>query len=193
MIPANEGIESALSLLSIGGNVIHATETCYGIACDVGNLEAVARVFSVKKRPSDMPLSVLFENIEQAKEYVEWNALAESFMCDLPGPLTLILPMKQRTPIPIFVRPFKIQDSIGVRISIHPIAGELVRRFGRPISTTSANIHGAKPAYNIEDLLAQFGDSTPDPDVLLDSGPLEKLNPSRVIDCTGTSPVILRP
>jgi len=186
-------IGAAVEALRAGSIVAYPTETCYGLAVDVSNSAAVAKLFALKQRPADMPVSVLFASVVQAKEYVEWNERAEKLAEDnLPGPLTIILPSKTDTPTPLHVTAtLKAQSSklktIGIRVSTHPIAQALVTAFGKPISTTSANIHGEPNTYSTEELVSQL-----QPDLVLDSGELHKNEPSKVVDLSDDKAKILR-
>jgi L-threonylcarbamoyladenylate synthase len=188
-----QAIDLALSVLEGGGIVAHPTETCYGLACDLTNPSAVARLFALKKRQPDQPISALFSSLHHAKEYVEWNAKADDLAKKhLPGPLTLILPLHSNTPNTLFPTPRnERRTTIGVRISSHPIAQELVERFGKPLSTTSANIHGQPASYSTQEIVAQFPDDPPDV-LLIDGGPLPLRPPSTIIDLTGPSPQEIR-
>ena len=99
-------IKKALCILKNGGVVAHITDTCYGLACDMTNPKAVTKLFEIKHRPINMPVSALFASLEEAKKYVEWNDMAEKLAEKyLPGPLTLILPLKKPLPHPIFTTP----------------------------------------------------------------------------------------
>jgi len=202
MVESPSALDRALSVLRSGGCVVHATETCYGLACDLSNPDAVARMFRVKKRPEGQPVSALFPSVNEAKRYVEWNDRAEKLAEEyLPGPLTLILPRKENIQCPIFVTPpqklkavsFQLSASIGVRVSSHAWAQTLVTRFGRPISTTSANVHGEPSPYGVEEIVKQYEHCTEKPDLIVESGPLPFRKPSRIIDCTGTSDIQRRP
>ncbi|MBI3336964.1 threonylcarbamoyl-AMP synthase [Candidatus Peregrinibacteria bacterium] len=176
-------IKKALRILQYGGVIAHATETCYGLACDMTNPTAVAKLFGIKHRPNDMPVSALFTSIEEAKKYVEWNALAEDLATTyLPGPLTLILPLKKNTIIFSCLK--SNASSLGIRISSHPIARRLAKEFGKPLSTTSANLHGQPNPYCVDDIVPC--------DLILDSGNLPEVPPSKVVDCTGQEPKMLR-
>lgn len=185
-----KSIDLAISLLERGGIVAHPTETCYGLACDLTNPTAVARLFAMKKRPLDQPVSALFPSQEKAELYSVWNdyarELAEKY---LPGPLTLILPLRTDAPHQLHPLPTSLKrlTTIGVRISSHPLAQKLVEIFGKPISTTSANIHGLPATYSTEEMTVQFLDFTTDV-LLLDTGPLPLSPPSTIIDLTGPSP-----
>lgn len=193
-----QAIEEALVILRKGGVIAHATETCYGLACDLKNPEAVKRLFAIKHRPPDQPVSALFASLAEVEKYVQWNNEAEQLARQyLPGPLTLILSMRIDAPR-IFVNPDpnneltnkpirqaqgrRINDTIGIRVSSHPVAMELAARFGGPLSTTSANIHGEPNPYDTAAIIQQFKDQEAQPDIILDSGTLPFVPPSTVID-----------
>lgn len=182
----DEAIQEAVNVIQEGGVVAHATETCYGLACDLQNPEAVTKLFQIKERPYDRPVSALFANVEDAKEVAEWNDDAEQLAKKhLPGPLTIILPLYE--PKRFFATP-RGGMSIGVRVSNHPLAKALVTECAMPISTTSANLHGKPNPYTIADILMQFKDKKMLPDLILDSGTLPFVPPSTVIDLTGEEP-----
>lgn len=188
--PTQENIRRAAEVLQAGGIVAHATETCYGFACDIANQAAVARLFALKQRPHRLPVSALFESIEQAKLFVEWSPLAENLANEhLPGPLTLVLPLKAESTL------FPTPDgstTLGVRVSPHPVACALVSAFGGPVTTTSANIHSLPNPYSPEEIRAQCEQTGETPEIILDSHTLEKRLSSSVIDISGGSVEILR-
>lgn len=193
LIPATpDGIPRALEILQAGGVVAHATETCYGLACDLSNEKAVANLFAIKKRPDTQPVSALFASIEDAKVYVEWNDQAEKLAREqLPGPLTIVLKIRQDAPKTLYPTPSG-GETIGVRISSHPLAQELVSRFGSPISTTSANLHGEPNPYAAREIEDQFVAMGLRPDAIVNSGMLERRKSSTVIDLSGGGRMILR-
>jgi L-threonylcarbamoyladenylate synthase len=186
-------VERALTILREGGVIVHATETCYGLACDLSNPDAVARLFAIKDRPHTMPMSALFSSLEEAKKYVIWTAKADALAAKhLPGPLTLILPLRTDAPARLLPTP-QGGDTVGIRVSSHPIALRLAEAFGAPLSTTSANLHGQPNPYDAKAIAAQFTDKEAQPDLILDSGTLPPVPPSTVVDLAGTStPSVLR-
>lgn len=193
VIPAStDGIARALEVLQSGGCVVHATETCYGIACDLGNPDAVKHLFEMKQRPVHQPVSALFSSMEEAEKYVVFSPLARELVRKyLPGPLTLVLPVQLKTPTPIFVTAdSEMPATIGVRISSHPVAQALVEGFGRPIATTSANLHGKPSPYSVAEIKAQWDLVAPTPKLIIDSGFLAIAEPSTVVqierDCVTT-------
>jgi L-threonylcarbamoyladenylate synthase len=186
-LPASEeGTRQALETLRTGGVVAHATETCYGLACDLQNPEAVNRLFAIKQRSDDQPVSALFKDIEQAQAFLEWNEEASQIAAgNLPGPLTIILKLRHDAPHMLHVVPITNNQSlitIGTRVSSHPTARALVEQFGSPLSTTSANIHGQPNTFSPEDIRKQFADAGHKPDLILDDGALEPTDASTVVD-----------
>lgn len=191
ILPATpQAIDEAIAIIAEGGIVAHATETCYGLACDLSNPVAVAKLFAIKQRPNDQPVSALFADVNQAKEFVEWNERAEELAIGLPGPLTIVLPL--RATAKLFPTPHG-GATIGIRVSPHPTARALVTEFGSPISTTSANIHGKPNPYSAADIVKQFAGLPDLLDLILDDGVLPSTPPSTVIDLTRGEGEILRP
>lgn len=178
---SDEGLRQALQVLAEGGTVAHATETCYGLACDLSNAKAVERLFQVKERPLQQPVSGLFADLELVKQYVEWNELAEELSAQLPGPLTIIVRLRSDAPKALFPTP-NGNNTVGIRISPHRVAMELAKQFGSPVSTTSANIHGHLDSYSPQDIMDQFLDAKFRPDLIINSGALQNNPPSRIID-----------
>ncbi len=201
-----QSIRSAAKALIAGQVVVYPTETCYGIACDLTNLNAVKRLFAIKQRKPMQAVSALFASVDDAKNYVEWppaaNELAQKY---LPGPLTIILPIKSGAPS-LYPLPMTSQGhpersrgtthlprrspkakpgsprTLAIRISSHPIAQSLVLSANRPLSTTSANLHGQPEAYDLPSLLAQFQGQKELPDMILDGGTLPKAPPSTIVE-----------
>lgn len=192
IIPASEAaITSALRVLEDGGVVAHATETCYGLACDMTNPDAVEKLFKIKERKADQPVSALFPSVEATEEWVEWNDEARELASkELPGPLTIILPCSKEGIYP--TSPAHYSTTLGIRISPHPIAKELSEKFSKPISTTSANVSGQPSTYSAEEIINQFKDKEYQPDLIIDSGTLEKRPPSKVVSLIDDEPQILR-
>lgn len=178
------GMQEAVKVLQAGGIVAHATETCYGLACDLQNKQAVQKLFAVKQRAASKSVSGLFESIEASKQYVEWNDAAEEFAVGkLPGPYTLVLPLKKE----LYPTP-NGGNTIGVRVSSHQVAQQLVAAFGSPISTTSANMASNPSAYSVQDMI----DQSLEADIALDSGQIATNPSSTVIDFSDGGQKVLR-
>ena len=186
--------DAAANLLA-GNLVAFPTETVYGLGADACNAAAVARIYSVKGRPADHPLSVHVASMDALGDWAAdvpgyAIALARDFW---PGPMTLI--MKRSALAGDFVTGG--QDTIGIRVPDHVVALGLLEAFaragGRGVAAPSANRFGnVSPtmAQAVADELSQY---LSDADQIIDGGACAVGVESTIIDCTGDVPRILRP
>lgn len=188
-------IKDAALALKQGHLVAFPTETVYGLGADATNEKAVARIYEVKGRPTDHPLIVHISSMELldkwASEIPEYAIkLAREFW---PGPMTLILP---RTDL---AKDFVTggQDSVGIRVPAHTVALELLKEFqtqgGLGVAAPSANRFGKLSPTCAEDVKVELFESLGIDDLILDGGPSLVGVESTIIDCTKSTPTILRP
>lgn len=168
-ISTNDRIGSSIlhaaAVLQQGGIVAFPTETYYGLAVDPDCESAVAKLFQVKQRQAYKPLLLLIDRSEQLYDLVseiphEYRDLMDKFW---PGPLTLVFPARKSLSRQLTGD----TGTIGVRISPHPIARKLVRKMGKPITATSANLSGTAPAKTADEVFEMFQDKV---DYILDGG-----------------------
>jgi len=185
-VDIKEAIRPAIDALKGGGVVMHATETCYGLAVDIFNEEALKKLYSLKKMDEGKAVSIMVDGMAQAREYAEFNDFAVELAGKYwSGPLTLILPRRDRLPAYLNAS----FDTVGVRCPNSEVSRLLIRGVGGPLTTTSANLTGLPEVYSVDDYLEQVGeggkmiDNNMLPDVILDSGILERNVPSTVVDC----------
>lgn len=132
-------IEIAVDLLEAGELVAIPTETVYGLAADAEDATAVGGIFEAKGRPPSQPLIVHIRP-EWVERYAgHWpqagRLLAEAFW---PGPLTIVVPKTDLVPPEVTGG----LASVGLRAPSHPVAIELLDRFGRGLAAPSANRYG---------------------------------------------------
>lgn len=181
----DEKILEAVKILHGGGVVAHATETCYGLAADIFQKSALAKLYSLKKMPLDKPVSVLVRDFEEAQRYGEFSKNAvELALKYWPGPLTIVVP--RTAALPKFVN-FN-HPTVGFRVSSNKQTRKLLEAFGGPLTTTSANIHTLMQAYSAQEML----DQGLRPDFILDSGRIGENPPSTIVEVIGEEVRILR-
>ena len=182
--PEKEKLEVAINALKEGKTVLYPTDTVYGIGANIFDLEAVQKVYSIKKRPLNKPLSVCVSKIEDIDKIARLNEnLKETISSLFPGPFTVILKKKENFPSILTAGGQKI----GIRIPDNKVCMELSSEF--PITTTSANLSGEKIPESIEGILEQLGDKI---DLILDAGICRHGIHSTVIDLTVSPPKIVR-
>lgn len=180
--------EDIKKTLHQGGNVIFPTETVYGIGAYALSEKGIEGIYKVKGRPSDNPLIMHVNTIDDVLYYTEDHmpyveVLMRKFW---PGPMTLVLKKKAIVPLNITGG----LDTVGLRIPSHPIARKVIEIAGIPICAPSANISGRPSATLFEHVLEDFMDKV---DIIIDGGKSNVGLESTVIDVTQSYPIILRP
>ena len=185
--PQLELILKAAGSIKKGGIVLFPTRCLYGLGADPFNSEAVDRLFKIKKRPYNNPISVLIKDANDLNILVTHVPSTAKCIMDnfWPGQITIVFEAKSTIPVKITAGTGKI----GVRIPAHPVAFSLVKKINGPITGTSANISGKVGCSAISDLDVQLTEKV---DVLLDAGQLKGGTGSTVIDVTTPFPTILR-
>jgi L-threonylcarbamoyladenylate synthase len=173
-------LEQAVRILKKGGVVVYPTDTAYGMAVDATNFKAVEKLFKLKGRNFKNPIHVIFPDTDWLRKMVIVNTPALKLMnAFLPGPLTLVLPLFIKTKS--FKKLSADTKTLGIRLPDNKTALELVEAFGKPITTTSANISGMPTCYSTVEIKKQFEKSQQKPDFYLESGKLKKTKPSTVV------------
>lgn len=140
-----EEIQAAVDVLKDGGIILYPTDTVWGIGCDATNEEAVARVFELKRRSDSKSLITLVSDADMLGKYVKViPEMAINLIEVNDKPMTIIYPGAMNLAPNVVAE----DGSVGIRIPISDFCKELVRRFRKPIVSTSANISGEPaPAF----------------------------------------------
>jgi L-threonylcarbamoyladenylate synthase len=182
--PEKEKIKTVIQYLNDGRIVLYPTDTVYGIGANIFNYKAVKKVYQIKKRPFNKPLSVCVSKIKDINKIAYLNKDIENKLENIfPGPFTVILKKKDIVPSILSSG----SEKIGIRIPDNKICMALSSEF--PITTTSANISGNPVAGSFKEVLEQFGDEI---DLILDAGICMHGVHSTVIDMTLSPPKIVR-
>jgi L-threonylcarbamoyladenylate synthase len=138
----------ATSMLAMGELAVYPTDTVYGLGADAIAAGAVERVFELKGRSRDDPLSMAVPDVDAALEHVTATEREEAFMREfLPGPVTVVLERQGHVPDTLTAG----KERVGIRIPDHDLALELLDEFA-PITATSANRSGEANATHPDDL-----------------------------------------
>lgn len=181
-----EAIQAACRILSDGGIIGYPTDTLYGLGVDGTNPAAVQKLSDLKKR-SKIAMSVMLATVEELLNAIENRtpAAEKLIRAFLPGQLTIVAQCNLELASDIESE----KGLTGLRVPDHPLNIRLVEAFGRPITSTSANLSGYPSALNIETIVAYFSDQI---DLLFDYGTLSRSQGSTVIDITQNPFEILR-
>jgi len=161
-----EALPTAAAALAAGRIVGLPTETVYGLAV-LPLAEPLAAVIAAKRRPPDKGIALLLDGIDQVSGLVVVPAVARELASRFwPGPLTLVLPLREGVALPDSLT--GATGCLGVRVPDHPVPRALARRLG-PLAVTSANVSGRPEATTAGELLASVGASLA---VVIDAGPI---------------------
>ena len=181
-------IPEAIRLLHSGEVVVIPTETIYGLAADAGNADAIAKIFTIKGRPSDNPLILHVDGVAMAKTYGLWTPLAEEIACHFwPGPLTLILETLPDSTLPKAITAG--QPTVAVRCPAMPLLRDLIGQLGRPLAAPSANLSGRLSPTTPKMVFEQIGMQVP---LILSAGACSYGLESTIVDARGEAGRILR-
>ena len=149
-----EKLKEPAQIINDGGIVVFPTETVYGIGTNGLDENAVRRLYEVKKRPIEKPISLLVSNMEMVRQIAkditekEYKIMEKFF----PGPLTIILNKKENVPDIITAG----KETVGVRMPSGEIARKLVEYANVPIAAPSANLSGEPSGTNIKNIIKSF-------------------------------------
>jgi L-threonylcarbamoyladenylate synthase len=180
-------LTKAAEILANGGIIAYPTETFYGLGADATNEKAIEKIFAAKGRNFKNPVSLIIGHTGDVYPLVQdLPETAQKLMAAFwPGALTIVFLAANN------VSPLLTAGSgkIGLRVSSHPIAREIVQKLKRPITATSANLSGAPECVKASEVAEQIGDII---DAIVDLGDTPGTKGSTIIDVTCDPPIILR-
>lgn len=144
-----KAVEQCVEVLRAGGLILYPTDTVWGIGCDATNEEAVQRVYALKQSSDKRSMLCLCRDADMVVRYVNRApGIAFEVMELSDKPLTAILP--GATGVAASLIPD--EGTLGVRVPRHDFCQALLRKFGRPIVSTSANISGEPAAKRLKEV-----------------------------------------
>jgi len=143
-----EEVERTVSFLKAGKTILYPTDTIWGVGCDATNSKACLRVYAVKQRPLNKSLIILVDSVERLKDYVvNVPVIAYDLIKGAKNPLSIIYPESKNLP-----KALSDDKSICIRVVNNDFCKEVIRRLGRPITSTSANLSGQPTAMIYNDI-----------------------------------------
>jgi L-threonylcarbamoyladenylate synthase len=181
--------DKIVEILRRGGVILYPTDTVWGIGCDATNAAAVERVYGLKRSADKKSMLVLVRSVDAAAALTgRVPAVAWEMMELATSPLTLVLPGA----CGVAENLIPDEGTLGVRVPQDDFCQGLLRKFGRPLVSTSANISG-RPAPltfgEIGDEIKQGVDLVVDPSL---ESPAATHRPSAIVafDAAGRIKII---
>jgi L-threonylcarbamoyladenylate synthase len=144
-----EIINETVNILKKGGVILYPTDTIWGLGCDATNELAVSSIYATKQRDESKSMLILVDSLEMLKLYVDYIPdVAYQLIDATTTPLTIIYPKGKNLAKNLFAT----DGSIGVRIVKNDFCFEMIREFGKPVVSTSANLAGQKSPLGYFDI-----------------------------------------
>jgi L-threonylcarbamoyladenylate synthase len=134
-----QDIKKCIEVLAAGGIILYPTDTIWGIGCDATHLQAIQKIYRLKQREDAKAMLVLVDSVDMLSRYVEEiPEMANEIIAINDDPLTIIYPAGRN----LAGNLLSPEGSIGIRITSDPFCRELIRRYRKPLVSTSANLAG---------------------------------------------------
>lgn len=128
-------IERSIAYLKRGEVILYPTDTVWGLGCDARNIKAIAKIYRIKERDRNKPMLCMVSDLEMLKQYVKVRPEVAAYLKKTTRPTTVIYPEAKGLPSNLLAA----DDSIAIRIVNDPFCTPLIKAFGAPIVSTSAN------------------------------------------------------
>jgi len=180
-------IMEVVRIMKEGGVIAYPTETFYGLGADIRNAQALEKIYTIKGRDFDKPISIIIGSREDLTTFAgDITPAAETLMDRFwPGGITLLFNASQDVPGKLTAKTGKI----GIRLSSNPVATLLAQRLSGAITATSANRSGQEECVSIDEVMDSIGKSL---DAVIDGGRTPGGAGSTIVDTTVDPPVIVR-
>ena len=141
-------MEKALEILKNGGVILYPTDTIWGIGCDATNVEAINKIFEIKKREKTKSMIILVENERRLQDLVDVPEIAWQIIDLSEKPVTIVYENPKNLPKEILAE----DGSIGIRLVKDDFCKKLISKLNKPLASTSANFSGDKSPLKFSDI-----------------------------------------
>ena len=144
----SDSIKEASQHLTEGNILLYPTDTVWGVGCDAFSFEAVAKVFQLKKRSESKSLIVLVSSISMLKKYVTVPQSVIVLLKNSKKPTTIIY----ENPKGFAKNALATDGTIAIRVVQDAFCRKLIKRFQKPIISTSANVSGEATPKSFQEI-----------------------------------------
>lgn len=170
-------VKKCIEVLERDGTILYPTDTIWGIGCDATSEKAVEKIYHLKKRVESKSLIILLSDIKEISEYVETvPEIVKDLLKNVERPLTIIYPNAKNLAKNVIAE----DNSIAIRIVKNEFCKHLIKTFGKPIISSSANVSGEPAPMVFKCIQKEIIDNV-DYVVKLNQDVLQEVKPSRII------------
>ena len=148
-------MEQIIQTLKSGGTILYPTDTIWGIGCDATNIDAIEKIFEIKKREKTKSMIILVESEKRLQDLVDVPEMAWEIMDLSEKPVTIIYDHPKGLPKELLAE----DGSIGIRLVKNDFLKKLISKLNKPLVSTSANFSGEKSPMKFSDISQEIVDS----------------------------------
>jgi len=137
-----------IEILKNGGTILYPTDTIWGIGCDATNIEAIKKIFDIKKRDANKSLIILVESEKRLQDLVDVPEMAWQIMEVSEKPVTIVYENPKNLPKELLAE----DGSIGIRLVKNDFCKKLITKLNKPLVSTSANMSGQQSPLKFSDI-----------------------------------------
>ena len=185
--PQRRLVGQAVALLRAGALMVYPTDSCYALACTLGDKSGQERIRRIRGVPDSHFLTVVCRDLSELALYAKVdNSAFRLLRANTPGPFTFILKATRDVPR-------RLQDpkrrTVGLRVPSHPVAQALLEALGEPLLSATLKLAGDdRPLSDPDEIEERTGKLV---DLIVESGGCG-LEPTSVVDLTEGVPQIVR-
>ena len=148
-------MEQIIQTLKSGGTILYPTDTIWGIGCDATNIDAIEKIFEIKKREKTKSMIILVESEKRLQDLVDVPEMAWEIMDLSEKPVTIIYDSPKGLPKELLAE----DGSIGIRLVKNDFLKKLISKLNKPLVSTSANFSGEKSPMKFLDISQEIVDA----------------------------------
>ncbi len=141
-------MEKIIEILKSGGTILYPTDTIWGIGCDATNVEAIQKIFEIKKREKSKSVIILVESERRLQDLVDVPEMAWEIIDLSEKPVTIVYDNPRNLPRELLAE----DGSIGIRLVKDSFCKKLISKLNKPLVSTSANFSGDKSPMKFSDI-----------------------------------------
>lgn len=185
--PQDRFIQQAVKKLNQGEVIVYPTDSAYALGCHIGDKKSLERLRKIRQVDKNHFFTLVCSNLKELANYAQVdNWVFRLLKANTPGAYTFLLNASHEVPKRL-VHPKR--RTIGLRIPDNAIALALIESLGEPILSTSLIMpNEQEPLWDIDEIEHKLSSQV---DTIIDGGCCG-LEPTTVIDLTGSAPMILR-
>ncbi|WP_228377108.1 L-threonylcarbamoyladenylate synthase [Chryseobacterium sp. FH2] len=147
-------MENIINILKSGGTILYPTDTIWGIGCDATNIEAINKIFDIKKREKNKSMIILVETEKRLQDLVDVPEMAWEIIDLSEKPVTIVYENPKGLPKELLAE----DGSIGIRLIKNDFCKKLITKLNKPLVSTSANFSGQKSPLKFSDISSEIID-----------------------------------